>query len=317
MAIYTLKRIAQVIPLLIIISIVCFTLIQLAPYDAIDSLTTPNMSKETIELIKERYGLNQPAYVQYFEWIKGIVGGNLGYSIVTHESISEELLTRIPNTVLLVLPAYIVALLLSTVLGLIAGFQKGKMLDKFIDGVSSFSMSIPSFWLAMVLIFTFGYKLQLFPILGMHSLGNENSTSDLIHHLILPCIVLAFSFSPELVRYVRSSTIGQLAEDYVLVQESYGNSKVSILFTHVLRNVMLPIVTNIGMMLPLLVTGAVITESVFGWPGIGPYFVKAIQSFDYPVVMAIMLLASSLVIIGNLISDILYSIIDPRIKEGR
>lgn len=300
--------------MLIIISIICFALIQMAPYDAVDAMTTPNMTKKTVELIKARYGLDQPAYVQYFYWIKGILSGEWGYSIVTHESITKDLSVRIPNTILLVLPAYILALILSIILGLIAGARKGKFADKVIDGLSSFGIAIPSFWMAMILVFVFGYKFNLLPILGMHTVGNEASFSDLLSHLVLPVTVLTLSFMPEIVRYVRSSAIGQLSEDYVMVQQAYGAASSSILFKHVLRNVLLPIITIVGMNLPMLVTGAVVTETVFGWPGIGTYFVKAIQGFDYPVVMAVMLLSSSLVIIGNLASDILYSIVDPRIK---
>ncbi len=311
---YIFKRILQAIPLLFIISIICFTLIQLAPYDAVDAMTTPNMTKETVELIKARYGLDRPAYLQYFYWVKGIIGGEWGYSIVTHESITNDLSARIPNTILLVLPAYILALFFSIILGLLAGANKGKLADKIIDGLSSFGIAIPSFWMAMILVFIFGHRLNIFPILGMHTIGNEESFFDLLSHMVLPCTVLMLSFIPELVRYVRSSAIGQLSEDYVMVQQAYGANPTSIVFKHVLRNVLLPIITIVGMSLPMLVTGAVVTETVFGWPGIGTYFVKAIQGFDYPVVMAIMLLSASLVIIGNLVSDILYSIVDPRIK---
>jgi peptide/nickel transport system permease protein len=311
---YILKRVLQAIPLLVIISIICFGLIQLAPYDAVDAMTTPNMTEKTVELIKARYGLDQPAYMQYFYWIKGILSGEWGYSIVTHESITKDLSARIPNTIILVLPAYILALFLSIILGLVAGAKKGKLADKIIDGLSSFGIAIPSFWMAMILVFIFGYKLDIFPILGMHTIGNENSFSDLLSHIVLPGTVLTLSFMPEIVRYVRSSTVGQLSEDYVMVQKAYGASSVGILFHHVLRNVLLPIITIVGMSLPMLVTGAVVTETVFGWPGIGTYFVKAIQGFDYPIIMAIMLLSSSLVILGNLASDILYSIVDPRIK---
>ncbi|MBV7507056.1 ABC transporter permease [Bacillus sp. sid0103] len=311
---YIFKRILQAIPLLFIISIICFTLIQLAPYDAVDAMTTPNMTKKTVELIKARYGLDKPAYLQYFYWVKGILSGEWGYSIVTHENITNDLTARIPNTILLVFPAYIVALFLSILLGLVAGANKGKLADKIIDGLSSFGIAIPSFWMAMILVFIFGHRLNIFPILGMHTIGNEESFIDLLSHMVLPCTVLMLSFIPELVRYVRSSTIGQLSEDYVMVQQAYGANPTWILFKHVLRNVLLPIITIVGMSLPMLVTGAVVTETVFGWPGIGTYFVKAIQGFDYPVVMAIMLLSASLVIIGNLVSDILYSIVDPRIK---
>lgn len=314
---YALKRIMLAIPILVIISIICFTLIKMAPYDAVDAMTTPNMSQHTINLIKAKYGLDKPPYVQYFYWAKGILKGEFGYSIVTHQSIAQDLSSRIPATIILVLPAYITALILAIILGLIAGANKDGWLDKIIDGICSVGISIPSFWLAMILVYIFGYELKLFPILGMHTIGRENSTADFFKHFVMPFTVLTVAFLPELVRYIRSSTIGQLSEDYVMVQKAYGASGIDILFKHVLKNVLLPIVTIVGMALPMLVTGAFITETVFGWPGVGPYFVKAIQGFDYPVVMAIMLLSSSLVIIGNLLSDILYCIIDPRIKEMR
>ena len=130
----------------------------------------------------------------------------------------------------------------------------------------------------------------------------------------MPCFVLVIAFLPELVRYVRSSTISQISEEYVMVQNAFGASKKEILFKHVCKNVLLPIITKMGMALPMLVTGAVITETVFGWPGVGPYFIKAVQGLDYPIIMAVLILSSSLVIIGNLMSDILYCLIDPRIK---
>ena len=315
MAKYIIKRLAQAIPLLILISILCFTLLKLAPYDAIDAITTPNMSQRTIALIKAKYGLDRPAYLQYFYWISGIVRGEFGYSLVTHESIAEALLARIPATVLLVLPAYAAALILTVILGLYSGFQQGKWLHKFVDGCCSIGIATPSFWLAMILVFIFGYKLKWFPIIGMHTIGAEHSLLDLVRHLVMPFTVLTIAFLPELIQYVKSSTISQLSEDYVVVQKAFGAGNVEILFRHVFKNVLLPVITMIGMALPMLVTGAFITETVFSWPGIGPYFVKAIQGMDYPVVMAIMLLSAGRVIIGNLAADLLYSIIDPRIQS--
>ena len=155
------------------------------------------------------------------------------------------------------------------------------------------------------------------PILGMHNIGSESSGIDFLRHFIMPFAVLTFAFVPDQTRYVRSSTIGQLSQDYVMLQDAFGASRFEILFKHVLKNVVLPIITKMGMALPMLVTGAVITETVFGWPGVGPYFVTAIKGLDYPVIMAILLLSSTLVILGNLLSDILYCITDPRIKEMR
>ena len=317
MAKYILKRILQAIPLLFIISIICFTFIKLAPYNAIDAMATPNMPEETVNLIKAKYGFDKPAYVQYFLWLKGILSGQFGYSIVTHESIANDLVARIPATIKLVLPSYLLAVIISIILGLLAGANKNKFIDKIIDGFCSIGIAIPTFWFAMIIIFIFGYKLGILPILGMNTIGKEKSFTDFLLHFIMPCFVLTFAFLPELIRYVRSSTIGQITQNYVMVQDAFGGSTREILFKHICKNVLLPIVTKVGMALPMLVTGGMITETIFGWPGVGPYFITAIKGMDYPVIMAILVLSSSLVILGNLLSDILYSLIDPRIRGVR
>ncbi len=315
MAKYIIKRILTAIPMVLIITILCFGLINLAPYDAIDAMTTPNMPPETVELIKVKYGYDQPVYVQYIRWLDGLLNGNFGYSIVTHQSISADLAVRIPNTIKLILPAYLFAYLMAIVLGLLAGSHKNKWVDKLIDGLSAVGIALPSFWVAMLLIYILGYRLNLLPIVGMHTIGKEGSFVDFLQHYIMPFLVLFLSFLPDGVRYVRSSTITQYSEDYVMVQQAFGASKTEIMFKHVCKNVLLPIITKLGMALPMLVTGAIITETIFGWPGVGPYFVKAIQGMDYPIVMTILVLSSTLVILGNLLSDILYCLTDPRIKD--
>lgn len=316
MAKYVLKRILQVIPLLVVVSFIVFSLINLSPYDVIDSITTPNMSSETVEMLRAKHGLDKPFLVQYVLWLKQIVSGDFGYSLATQQNIGAELMTRIPNTIKLILPAYVTALVLSIVLGLVAGANKGTWIDRVIDGICSIGISMPTFWFAMLLIYLFGYKLDLLPIIGMHTVGKEDSFLDFLQHFIMPYIVLVVGFFPDLTRYVRSSTLSQLSEDYVMVQQSFGATKREIFFKHVSKNVLLPIVTQIGLALPMLVTGAIITESIFGWPGIGPYLMAATKALDYPVIMAIMLLSATLVIVGNLISDVLYSVVDPRISQG-
>lgn len=312
---YIIKRILQAIPLILIISIICFTLIQLAPYNAIDTMITPSMPQETANLIKARYGFDKPAYIQYFLWLKGIVQGEFGYSIITNQSISSDLLARIPATIKLILPSYIIAVVIAIILGLLSGSNKNKLVDKIIDGFCSIGIAVPSFWFAMIIIFIFGYKLGILPILGMNTIGAKNSFLDSLLHFIMPCSVLVMAYLPDLIRYVRSSTLTQISESYVMVQKSFGATKKEILFKHVAKNVLLPIVTKIGMALPMLITGAMITETVFAWPGVGPYFVTAVRALDYPIIMAILLLSSTMVILGNLLSDILYCLIDPRIKE--
>lgn len=315
---YILKRILQAIPLLLVISFIVFSLIHLAPYDVIDSMTTPNMSQAQIDLLRERYGLNEPFLVQYFVWLKNILTGDLGYSLVTQKSIAQEMLVRIPNTIRLVLPAYVTALVIAITLGLLAGANKGKFLDRLIDGVASIGIAVPTFWFAMILIYFFGYRLNWFSIIGMHTVGKEGDFADYFNHFILPYITLTVAFFPELTRYIRSSTMQQVSEDYVTVQRAFHASKWQIFSRHISRNVLIPIVTQIGLALPMLVTGAIITETIFAWPGVGPYLMSATKSLDYPVIMAMMLLSATLVILGNLLSDVLYSIVDPRIrKRGR
>ena len=272
------------------------------------------MTQEEIEVKREAYGLNDPIYMQYFHWIANVAKGELGYSLINGTNIADDLAVKIPNTIKLVLPSYLTAFALAIGLGLMAGYKRNGFADRLINSFASIGMAVPTFWVAILIIYFFGLKLKWFPILGMHTIG-DNSFSDFLKHFIMPYTVLIIGFLPDLVRYVRSSTITQLDEDYVLVQKAFGSSRLEILFKHVSLNVLLPIITKLGMALPMLVTGAVITETIFSWPGIGVYFTTAIKNLDYPIIMAVLLLSGTLVILGNLLSDILCALIDPRIRN--
>ena len=313
---YILKRILQAVPLLLVISFIVFTLIHLAPYDAIDAQITSNMSQEEINILREQSGLNKPFLIQYVDWLGQILSGNFGHSLVTHNSVGEEILAKIPNTISLVLPAYVTALVIAIVLGLLAAANKGKWQDKLIDAVASLGIATPSFWIAMIFIYVLGYQLNLFPIIGMHTIGKEGDFGDFLSHFIMPYLTLTIVFFAELTRYVRSSALSQTNEEYVVVQQAFQATKTQIFTRHIIKNVLIPVITQVGMSLPMLVTGAIITETVFSWPGIGPYITQATRALDYPIIMAVMLLSATLVIVGNLISDILYSIVDPRISRG-
>ena len=313
---YLVKRLLQAVPLLLLITILCFTLIDLAPYDAIDARITDDMTPAQIAQMKEEAGLNDPLPVQYLRWLGGLLKGDLGHSLINRTNIATDLKEKIPNTIKLVLPSYATAYLLAIGLGLIAGRYKNSWLDKIINSLASIGLAVPTFFVALLFIYYFGLKLDLFPVMGMHSLG-EDSFQDFLHHFVMPYAVLVIGFLPDLTRYVRSATITQFEEDYVTVQKAFGSSSGTILLRHVSKNVLLPMITKLGMALPMLVTGAVITETVFAWPGIGVYFTTAIRNLDYPVVMAVLVLSGSLVILGNLISDILCATIDPRIRAGR
>lgn len=313
---YIGKRILQAIPMLFIVCVICFTLIQLAPFDAIDTITTPKMSPEVIEAMKARHGLDKPAYVQFFLWLRRMFTGDLGYSLINHQSVAQGLAARLPNSMLIVGPSYALAVVIAIIVGLIAGSNRGGKFDKAVDTLCSIGMSTPTFWIGMILLYIFAYSLGWLPILGMHTIGQENSLPDMLRHMVLPLTVLTLGYLPETIRYVRSSTITQYREDYVMVQQAFGATKAQILFRHVMKNVLLPIITLVGMQLPYLITGAFITESIFSWPGVGTYFLGAIQAFDYPIIMVVMLFASVAVIMGNLLADICYGLVDPRIKSG-
>ncbi|WP_409273692.1 ABC transporter permease [Neobacillus sp. SCS-31] len=307
------KRLLNAIPLLIIISMIAFLLIKLAPGDPVRSFVTPDMAPEDVERIRQSLGLDKPIYIQYFLWLQNIIVGNFGYSMITKRPVLDMILERLPATVGLMGVSLIVTLIIAIPLGLFTAVKKNSLFDRIANLISYIGISIPIFWFALMLIYLFSLKWGLLPSMGMRTVGSD-SAWDVIKHGILPCTVLAFQNVSVYMRYIRSSTIHQLEEDYVHIQYAYGASKTTILFRHVLRNVLLPIITIIGLSIPGLVGGAFITETVFSWPGLGLLGVTSIFSFDYPVIMAITLFSSLMLVVGNLFADILYSVVDPRIR---
>ncbi|PWV98455.1 peptide/nickel transport system permease protein [Paenibacillus cellulosilyticus] len=310
------KRLAQTIPMLFFVSIVCFAMIKLAPGDPVMSFVTPNMHAEDIERIRHNLGLDQPAYVQYVQWLKQLLSGNLGYSLINHQPVLDQILDRLPATAGLMACAIGLAVMIAIPLGLVAGANRNRWPDKLINLITYVGISVPLFWLAILLIYFFAIKMHWLPSMGMRTIGVQ-SAADVLKHGILPCTVLAFGFLAVYVRYIRSSTIGQLKEEYVLIQKAFGSSRYTILFRHVMKHVLLPIITLLGMSMGDLVTGAIVTETVFTWPGIGSLGMTAVRGMDYPVLMGITLFSSVLLILGNLLADILYGFADPRIKTMR
>lgn len=303
--------------MLLVISIISFTLMHIAPGDPSTSYISPKMNAKEIQAVKERLGLNDPIHIQYIKWIRKVLKGDLGYSLIDFRPVTEVIKSRIPATVGLMGSSLLISLFISIPLGLYTAKKKGKLIDNIITTISYVGISIPSFWFGILLIYIFAYKFGILPSVGMRTIGIENSVLDVIKHGILPCTVLSFSSISVYTRYVRSSTIVQLNENYVRTEEAYGFSKYKIMFKYVLKNVLLPIITILGMSLPSIVTGAFVTETVFGWPGMGRLGVDSIFNYDYPVIMATTMLTALLLIVGNLIADILYGIVDPRIGNMR
>ncbi|WP_274363013.1 ABC transporter permease [Paenibacillus thermotolerans] len=316
MARFVGRRLLQAIPLLFFISIVSFALIKLAPGDPILTFVTPNMSAEDVERMRQSLGLDRPAYVQYFSWLREMVTGNFGYSLINHRPVLDQVVGRLPATVGLMGAALALSLLFSIPLGMIAAANKNRWIDKLLNMFSYIGISVPSFWFAMLLIYVFAIKLHWLPSMGMRTIG-VSSAWDVIKHGILPCTVLALMNVSVYMRYVRSSAIGQLQEDYVQIQYAYGAGRMEVLFKHVMKNVLLPIITLLGMSLPELIGGAIITETVFSWPGMGTLLMNAVFSFDYPIIMAVTVFSALLLIVGNLLADVLYGVVDPRIRASK
>ncbi|GAA0121274.1 ABC transporter permease [Clostridium faecium] len=307
------KRVLEAIPMLLFISFISYILMNLAPGDPAQGFRTPQMSEEQVAMIRASLGLDKPVVVRYFYWLKNTLRGNLGYSLITHQPVATEILSRLPATLGLMGASMILSILISIPLGMYTAFNKNKFVDNVFTALSYIGISIPSFWFSMILITIFSLKLRLLPSVGMRTIGVD-SFLDILKHGILPTIVLSLPNSAVLTRYVRSATIGELQEDYIITAMAKGVSKKQVLFKHVMKNSLIPIITILGMSLPSLVSGAFITETVFGWPGMGRLGINSIFSMDYPIIMAITMMTSIMVILGNLIADLLYIVVDPRIK---
>ncbi|MBQ8804238.1 MAG: ABC transporter permease [Tyzzerella sp.] len=312
---YILKRIVQMIPVLILVSIFSFMIIHLAPGDPINMYIRPDMTEEEIQIIREDLGLDGTIVEQYVAWLKNVLRGNFGNSVITHQPVADQIFNKLPSTLLLMGTSFVLSIIIAIPLGLVSGMKKNKLVDQVISIFSYIGISIPSFWFALMLIIVFSLNLHWFPTNGMRTIGVE-SVLDVVWHLVLPSIVLSIDNIAVFTRYIRSNTITQLEEEYVLTAKSKGVPKKRIMTGHVLKNCLLPIITIAGMNLASLVTGSFIIESVFGWPGMGTLGMSAINSRDYPMIMGFTMLSCLILIVGNLIADLLYSVADPRIKQG-
>jgi len=311
---YVLKRLVISIPVLFLISVGAFILVHLTPGDPADMYISPDMTQSQIDLTRSVLGLDKPWLIQYFEWIKNFISGNFGFSFSSRQPVAEILAQRFSPTLLLMSVSLLVAYLAAIPLGIIAALNKNSWIDRSIIGWTFFNVSFPPFFLGLALIYVLGIKLAIFPTGGMVVLGQENDIAGRLMHLVLPVVVMASQFSANMIRYVRASVLDVLDQNYIRTAVSKGLSELHILVAHIFRNSLIPIITVIGTDLPKVIGGAVITEQIFQWPGIGSLTVAAINSRDYPILMAIVILSAVAVLLANLLVDVLYAVIDPRIR---
>lgn len=315
---YVFKRLIQTIPVLIGISIIVFILVKLQPGDPFSSMMDPNISKEMQEKMLETLGYNDPIIVQYFKWLLRAIQGDLGYSIQFKQPVLSVISSRLGNTVILSLCSMIISILIAIPCGVISATKQRTKTDYIVTIFAFMGLSIPSFFFGMLLIKVFSVDLGWLPISGMVSTG-VNLTGfgyafDIAKHMLLPMVVLALMNTASLMRYTRSDMIEILKTDYIRTARSKGVRKRSIIYQHALKNELLPLITVVTMQIPSLLSGALLTETIFVWPGIGRLNYNAVMSRDYPLIMGIVMMVAVISLFTNLLADILYSVVDKRVE---
>ncbi|WP_462409754.1 ABC transporter permease [Neobacillus sp. Marseille-QA0830] len=311
---YLIRRLLITIPIIFGVTIINFLIINMAPGNPVEMMIDPNQSQAAIDARKEALGLNDPLYIQYFHWLMNLLKGDLGYSMSTFEPVTHIISERLGPTILLMGTALLIGLIIAIPLGIISATKQYSKLDYFFTGGAFLGISIPNFFLGLGLIYIFSLKLNLVPTGGMITLGGDNGIGDRLLHLILPAVVLGIGIAGKKIRYVRSSILETLGQDYLRTARAKGLREFVVVNKHGLRNALIPIITVVGLEIPLLLGGAVVIEQIFSWPGIGQLTISSIMSRDYPTLMGLNLLAAVIVVAANLLTDIVYSIVDPRIK---
>jgi peptide/nickel transport system permease protein len=302
----------QSVVLFWIVTLVTFVIIRQAPGGPA-ILANPNLTKDQIVNLRGGVGLNDPLYRQYVRWVGHLMAGDLGVSFNEGVPVVELIAERLPNTLVLASAAFVIAVTAGMTLGILGAVKRNTWVDGLVSSVGVLNLSVPVFWLGIVLILIFAVELRWLPVGGMLQ-ASQWSWLDLARHLVLPAIVAAGFLMANVMRFTRSSLLETLGQLYVTAARAMGLRERRVLLKYALRNAMLPVVTTIGLGTPQLFGGAAITETVFAWPGIGSLGINAARTGDFPVIMGITLFVSALVIVANLITDLSYVLLDPRVR---
>jgi len=331
---FFLKRFALVIPTFLGITLLVFSLIRLLPGDPVEALSGERgMTDERYQRLLHEFGLDRPLWLQYVEYLWRALHGDLGYSTITHEPVFHEFITRFPATIELSLCAMALALVIGLPAGIVAALKRNTVLDYSVMGASLTGYSMPIFWWGLLLILTFSVTLGWTPVSGRIAIqydipavtgfmlidsllaSDAGAFNSAVSHLILPAIALGTIPLAVIARMTRSSMLEVLREDYVRTARAKGASTLRVVGVHALRNALIPVVTTIGLQVGTLLAGAILTETIFSWPGIGKWLVEAIHRRDYPAVQGGILMSASVIIVVNLVVDMLYGVINPRIRH--
>lgn len=315
MGMYALRRLLTSLPLLLVITAIIFTLLQFTPGDPLDAYIPPDqvLTAQQRDSIKAQLGLDQPKPVQYLKWLGRAVQGDLGYRIKNGEPVSTEIARRLPPTLLLMGAGMGLGVVLGILFGVVAAVKRYTALDNLLTLLAFLGISTPAFLAGLLGLYVFALKLGWFPTGGYQTPG-DGSMGDILSHLVLPALILSVTYVAILMRYTRSSMLEVINQDYVRTARAKGIASFRVVSKHVLRNALIPVVTVIGANVANLIGGAVFLESIFSWPGTGQLYLDAIDARDYPMIMGTTLVLAAVILLANLITDLLYGLIDPRIR---
>ena len=299
--------------MLILVSAITFLLVNLAPGGP-SSLMRMDATPEQRQALAARLGLDQPIPVRYVQWLGGALHGDLGTSLSTSEPVAFRIEQRLPNTLVLAITALAVSIVLGIPLGMIAALRRNSIPDFAVAVVSVVGLSVPAFWLGIVLILLLSVEFNLLPSSGVATTGSEGDLADRLRHLLMPAVVLSTTVLPYVVRFTRSAMLEVLGQEYVRTATAKGLSRLRVVYGHALRNALVPVVSIIGTLVPRLVGGSVVTEAVFGWPGMGRLAVEAANGRDYPLIVGITVVVSAIVVVTSFVVDLAYTWLDPRIR---
>lgn len=318
---YIFKRILLSIPILFGITIITFAIIHITPGGPTILTTQMNVkvSQESQNRLKTLYGLDKPIHVQYINWLNRLIKLDFGKSFVDDRKVIEKIIERIPATLILNIVSLTIILVVAIPLGIISATKQYSFIDRFTTVITFVGFSIPTFWLALLLMLFFGVYLEILPISGMTSvvfdeLSTFDKIIDFLKHLILPAAISSIGGFASISRYTRSNMLEVINQDYIRTARAKGLPENIVIYKHALKNALLPIITILGLSLPGLISGGFIFETIFAWPGMGRLGYESAMNFDYPVIMGIATIGSILTLFGNILADITYAIVDPRIR---
>ena len=311
---YILRRLLSAVPVMLIITFATFLLMQMLPGGPLAAYeNNPEISQEDIQRLRHEMGLDRPIHVQYWAWLKNIARGDWGYSFTTKRPVLTEIWDRLPNTLYLTSLSLLTALLIAIPAGIISATRQYSMFDHITTTLTYIGRSMPVYYSGLLLIIIFSIWLRWFPSGGMNTLGKEFSIIDSLRHLFLPLLSLSTLIAAKYVRFLRTSMLEVIHQDYIRTAEAKGLHERVIIYKHAFRNAAIPLVTVVAIDLPVLFAGALFTETIYSWPGMGRLFVDSATRFDYSIVMGIVAAIALLVVLSNLLADIVYGLLDPRI----